>query len=49
MYTNMVFLYRRHALRTTTEQHYQGLGQVSEAQLRGDRRTTTTKDPVVHE
>lgn len=40
---------RHHAFRATVEQRHQGLGQIGEAQLRGDRRTATAQDPMVHE
>lgn len=42
-------LFRRDGFRAETEQHHQGLGQVGEAQLRGDRRTAAAAHTVVHE
>lgn len=40
---------RHYAFRATAEQRDKGLGQISEAQLRGDRRTATAPNPMVHE
>lgn len=43
------FSRRHHSFRPTAEQRNEGLGQVGEAELRGDRRTAAAPHPVVHE